>query len=150
MKTHFRTQLIGIVSMVLFSTVLSGCFTMKHGIPMDAYFNQEPAGNARTTSFENTRMKNYLLSGLFPYSRFGTKNMVEVKPGRKITGLEIQSQFNEFDFFVTLIPGLAYGYYIWAPRHVSVKGQYMDGDVPKTIPARSITNRTKSRRSYRR
>ena len=53
-------------------------------------------------------MKNYLLSGLFPYSRFGTKDMAEDPgPGRQLADVEIETQFNTFDFIVTLVPGRA-------------------------------------------
>lgn len=143
MSKKMQLKTASLVAALLLALANSACFTMKHHeIPMDAYFNHEDAGNAKASAFEDTRMKNYLISGLFPYSRFGVKDIVEAQPGRKITGLEVQTQFNALDVFVTIIPGIAYGYYIWAPRHISVKGHYLDGDVTPTIPARTITLRS--------
>jgi len=146
MCNQFQNKIVRISFALTLVLSLSGCFSIKHhNLPMDAYFNQEDPGNAKVSHFESTRMKNFLISGLFPYSRFGVKDMVDVQPGRKISGLQVQTQFNAFDVFVTIIPGMAYGYYIWAPRHVSASGSYLDGEVPATIPARTLSLRSDMR-----
>ncbi len=143
MSKKIRSQMASLSALLVLAVVNSACFSIKHyDLPMDAYFNHEEVGNAKVSRFEETRMKNFLLSGLFPYSRFGAKDIVEAAPGRKISGLEITTEFNALDVFVTLIPGMAYGYYVWAPRHITVKGQYLDGNVTPTIPARTVTLRS--------
>jgi hypothetical protein len=106
------------------SVALSGCFTMHHKFPPNTQFGRRPDGAVAVKPVSDKRMKNYLLSGLFPYSRFGTKDMAEDPgPGRQLADVEVETQFNTFDFIVTLVPGACcYGYYIWAPRHVGYKG----------------------------
>ena len=66
--------------------------------------------------------RNYLLSGLVPYTSFGTKDLAkDPGPGKQLADVEIETQFNWFDFVVSIVPGLYYGYYVWAPRHVGYK-----------------------------
>jgi hypothetical protein len=115
---------IGAALTAVVSLTLAGCFTMHHKFPPNTQFGRRPEGAVAVRPVEDKRMKNYLLSGLFPYSRFGTKDMAkDPGPGRQLADVEVETQFNTFDFIVTLVPGACcYGYYIWAPRHVGYKG----------------------------
>ena len=112
----------------MLSLSLAGCFTMHHKFPPNTQFGRRPEGAVAVRPVEDNRMKNYLLSGLFPYSRFGTKDMAEDPgPGRQLADVEVETQFNTFDFIVTLVPGACcYGYYIWAPRHVGYQGTIVE------------------------
>ena len=112
----------------MLSLVLAGCFTMHHKFPPNTQFGRRPDGAVTVRPVSDKRMKNYLLSGLFPYSRFGTKDMAEDPgPGKELADVEVETQFNAFDFIVTLVPGACcYGYYIWAPRHVGYKGAVVE------------------------
>jgi hypothetical protein len=107
---------------------LTGCFTMHHKFPPNTQFGRRPDGVVDVRPVADKRMKNYLLSGLFPYSSFGTKDMAkDPGEGRELADVEIESQFNAFDFIVTLVPGACcYGYYIWAPRHVGYQGMVVE------------------------
>ena len=106
------------------SLALTGCFTMHHKFPPNTQFGRRPEGAVNVRPVADKAMKNYLLSGLFPYSRFGTKDLAkDPGPGRQLADVEVETQFNVFDFIVTLVPGACcYGYYIWAPRHVGYEG----------------------------
>ena len=112
------------------SLALSGCFTMNHTFPPNTQFGRRPEGAVGIRPTGDTAMKNYLLSGLFPWSRFGTKDMAkDPGPGRQLADVEVETQFNTFDFIVTLVPGACcYGYYIWAPRHVGFKAVVIEND----------------------
>jgi hypothetical protein len=105
------------------SVALSGCFTMNHTFPPNTQFGQRPGGAVSVGKVEDKGMKNYLLSGLLPYTSFGTKDLAkDPGPGRQLADVQIETQFNWFDFVVSIVPGLYYGYYVWAPRHVGVEG----------------------------
>lgn len=98
---------------------LSACFTMNHTFPPNSQFGRRPEGSVGVRSVGDAAMKNYLLSGLVPYTSFGTKDLAkDPGPGRRLADVEIETQFNWFDFVVSIVPGLYYGYYVWAPRHV--------------------------------
>lgn len=122
----------GLVGLLLASS--TGCmFKVRHEIPLNAYVNPEPGGTRRT-GFEGESMKNWALAGLVPYSDFGTKNLVERRRGREISSLSIETVFTGIDTLIWVVPGFAYGYYLWAPRHVRVHGEYVDGAAPPVLP----------------
>jgi hypothetical protein len=105
------------------SLAVSGCFTMTHRFPPNTQFGHRPDGAVSVAKVEDKGMKNYLLSGLFAYTSFGTKDLAkDPGPGRELADVEIETQFNWFDFVVSIVPGLYYGYYVWAPRHVGYQG----------------------------
>ena len=118
------------------SIVLSGCFTMNHSFPPNTQFGHRPEGAVSVGKVEDKGMKNYFLSGLFPYSSFGTKDLAkDPGPGRQLADVQIETQFNWFDFVVSIVPGLYYGYYVWAPRHVGVEGVVVENGA-ETVAAR--------------
>jgi hypothetical protein len=105
------------------SVALSGCFTMDHTFPPNTQFGRRPEGSVSVGKVQDEGMKNYLLSGLFGYTSFGTKDLAkDPGPGRQLADVTIETQFNWFDFVVSIVPGLYYGYYVWAPRHVGYEG----------------------------
>jgi hypothetical protein len=104
------------------SLTLSACFTMNHSFPPNTQFGRRPEGAVGVRSVGDAGMKNYLLSGLVPYTSFGTKDLAkDPGAGRALADVQIETQFNWFDFVVSIVPGLYYGYYVWAPRHVGYK-----------------------------
>ena len=105
------------------SVALSGCFTMNHTFPPNTQFGRRPEGAVGIRPTADEGMKNYLLSGLFPWSRFGTKDLAkDPGPGRQLADVEIETEFNWMDIVIWIIPGQYYGYYVWAPRHVGYEG----------------------------
>jgi hypothetical protein len=103
----------------------TGCmFRVRHELPPNAYFGRMPArANERVWSFENHGMKNWALAGLVPYSSWSTDDLLPHDP--KVTRLEnltVQTQFSTWDTVVWVVPGFAYGYYLWAPRTITVRG----------------------------
>ena len=119
MKT---TRMIRAALVAPLSLALSACFTMTHTFPPNTQFGRRPEGSASVRPVGDKGMKNYLLSGLVPYTSFGTKDLAkDPGPGRELADVQIETQFNWFDFIVSIVPGLYYGYYIWAPRHVGYK-----------------------------
>jgi hypothetical protein len=126
-------------------TLASGCmFQMNHRFPPNTIFGgaSAPAGaTGRTapaptlTSFQDSRMKNYLLAGLVPYTSFGTKDLASAPhAGQRLAVSEVETTFNALDTFIWVIPGFFYGYYIWAPRHVGMTARYVATDAP-VVPA---------------
>jgi len=113
-RLRFRAALVAALGVSL-----SACFTMNHTFPPNTQFGRRPEGSVGVRSVGDEGMKNYLLSGLVPYTSFGTKDLAkDPGPGRRLADVEIETQFNWFDFVVSIVPGLYYGYYVWAPRHV--------------------------------
>ena len=111
------------------TVALSGCFTMTHTFPPNTQFGHRPDGSVSVEKVGDKGMKNYLLSGLLPYTSFGTKDLAkDPGPGRRLADVEIETQFNWFDFVVSIVPGLYYGYYVWAPRHVGYKAVVVESD----------------------
>ena len=121
MKTNHPTARAALSALV--SVALSGCFTMTHSFPQNTQFGRRPEGSVSVAKVGDKKMKNYLLSGLLPYTSFGTKDLAEDPgPGRRLADVSVETQFNWFDFVVSIVPGLYYGYYVWAPRHVGFEG----------------------------
>jgi len=126
MKTalRFRAALVAALSLAL-----SACFTMNHTFPPNTQFGHRPERAVGVHAVGDKGMKNYLLSGLLPYTSFGTKDLAkDPGPGRQLADVEIETQFNWFDFIVSIVPGLYYGYYVWAPRHVGFEGVVVEND----------------------
>lgn len=135
MSIRFRrcaqTLLVALVSFQL-----SGClFYMNHELPPNTTFGGRPTGGERTQHAEQSKLKPYLLAGLLPYPGFSTKNLLQPPHrGQHLANVEIETQFNWFDTFVWVIPGFFYGYYVFAPRHATVRGDYLQGD-RRVVPA---------------
>jgi hypothetical protein len=108
----------------LFAT---GCFSVSHKLPPHAYFGRLPsptaAGETRA-GFERSAMKNWLIAGLVPWSSFSSDDLLEQgAPGvLRYENLEVTTEFNALDTLIWIVPGQFYGYYVWAPRHITVKG----------------------------
>ncbi|MCP4006026.1 MAG: hypothetical protein GY725_17710 [bacterium] len=103
----------------------SGCmFKVSHELPPKTYFGKLPNAPAATEQkFERQGHKNWWLAGLVPYSDWGTRDLLASSSGvQRIEDLEIETTFDTFDTIVWVIPGFAYGYYLWAPRSIKVKG----------------------------
>ena len=108
---------------------LSGCFTMNHTFPANTQFGHRPEGSVGVRPIADDGMKNYLLSGLFAWTSFGTKDLAkDPGPGRRLADVEIETKFNWMDIVIWIVPGQYYGYYVWAPRHVGYKGVLIDHD----------------------
>jgi hypothetical protein len=126
MKTALRFR--AAVALAL-SMALSACFTMNHSFPSNTQFGHRPEASVSVQPVKDVAMKNYLLSGLLAYTSFGTKDLAkDPGPGRQLADVEIETQFNWFDFVVSVVPGLYYGYYVWAPRHVGFEGVVIERD----------------------
>lgn len=106
---------------------LSGAcmFKVKHELPPNTYFGSlPPAADEVEESFARGGMKNWALAGLIPYSSWGTADLLEPEDGvRRVDQLEVQTSFSRIDTVIWVIPGFAYGYYLWAPRHIDVSGR---------------------------
>jgi hypothetical protein len=116
---------------------ITGCmFSMTHQFPPNTQFGRRPEGATEAVAVERSAMKNWLLAGLLPYSRFGTRDLV-ADPGkdRQLGDVEVETGFNWLDTVIWVVPGFAYGYYVWAPRHVTVRGSVLEGAGP-VRPAR--------------
>jgi hypothetical protein len=102
---------------------LTGCFTMNHTFPPNTQFGRRPDGAVGVRPAADAGMKNYLLSGLLPWTSFGTKDLARNPgPGRQLADVEVETQFNWLDIVIWIVPGQYYGYYVWAPRHVGYEG----------------------------
>jgi hypothetical protein len=129
----------------LLSFQLSGClFYMNHELPPNTTFGGHVEKGARAQPSESSKLKPYLLAGLLPYPFFPTKDMLAPpRRGQHLANVEIETQFNWFDTIVWVVPGFFYGYYVFAPRHATVRGNYVAGD-RHVVPASGAT-RTSSR-----
>jgi hypothetical protein len=108
---------------------LTGCFTMNHTFPPNTQFGRRPDGAVGVRPAADEGMKNYLLSGLLPWTSFGTKDLAENPgPGRQLADVEVETKFNWLDIVIWIVPGQYYGYYVWAPRHVGYKAVVIDND----------------------
>ncbi len=115
----------------LCAVALSACFSVPHKLPPHAYFGKLPAATAgeNRARFERSAMKNWLLAGLVPWSRFSSKDLLdESGPGVvRYENLVVETEFNALDTLIWIVPGQFYGYYVWAPRHITVKGDEIRG-----------------------
>jgi hypothetical protein len=101
---------------------LTGCFTMNHTFPPNTQFGRRPDGAVGVRPAADDGMKNYLLSGLLPWTSFGTKDLAtDPGQGRQLADVEVETKFNWLDIVIWIVPGQYYGYYVWAPRHVGYK-----------------------------
>ena len=107
----------------------SACFTVQHPLPAGSYFGTLPAaasrpGRASGERFDAEASKNWFLAGLVSYTDFGIDDLAPKVPANAhIEKLEVETRFSEYDVFISILPGLFYGYYVWAPRTVHIKGQ---------------------------
>jgi hypothetical protein len=104
-----------------------GCFSLQHELPANAYFGTLPGGAAPPgIPFDRTARKNWALSGLIPYSRWSTSDLLAAEPSVPTAGSvqirEIETVFAPFDVAITIFPGSFYGYYFWATRTIHVSG----------------------------
>jgi hypothetical protein len=73
--------------------------------------------------FERSAMKNWLLAGLVPWSSFSSDDLLaENGPVLRYENLQVETEFNAIDTILWIVPGQFYGYYVWAPRHITVTG----------------------------
>jgi hypothetical protein len=107
---------------LLLGLLASGCFTMRHELPAGSHFGRRPdAAASAGAPFERAASKNYALAGLVPYSDFSASDLLEpAQPSLELR--EIETVFSPYDVAVSIVPGLLYGYYVWAPRTVRVRG----------------------------
>jgi hypothetical protein len=119
-RTGMRNAATAVATLVF----ASGCFSVRHELPEHTYFGRLPAApGERRQTFEDSGMKNWALAGLLPYSGWDSGNMLAERNGAKrVEQLEIQTQFSRLDTVIWVVPGMFYGYYLWAPRTVSVRG----------------------------
>jgi hypothetical protein len=106
----------------------TGCFSVQHTLPPNAYFGTLPRGASAEggTPFEAQAHKNWGLAGLLPYSRWATPDLLAAQAnlsnGKSVQIREIETIFDPFDVFISIVPGAFYGYYIWAPRSIHIVG----------------------------
>jgi len=118
------------IAAMLAVLLTTGCFSVKHTLPAGAYFGTPPKPRSGSgTPFQVESMKNWFLSGLVPYTSYTTSNLLERQLGSKANGplqiREIETVFTPLDFAISIVPGVLYGYYIWAPRSIKVSGSEM-------------------------
>jgi hypothetical protein len=112
----------------LLALTATGCFSVSHKLPPHAYFGKLPTQTAAAETragFERSAMKNWLIAGLIPWSSFSSDDLLEKgAPGvLRFENLEVTTQFTALDTLIWIVPGQFYGYYVWAPRHITVKGE---------------------------
>lgn len=103
----------------------TGCFSVSHKLPPHAYFGKLPKSPTETsTDFERSAMKNWLLAGFIPWSRYSSDDLLASSAAGvlRYENLEVKTEFNWIDIVAWIVPGQFYGYYVWAPRHITVKG----------------------------
>jgi hypothetical protein len=102
----------------------TGCFSVDYKLPPHAYFGTLPRSASETHApFERSAMKNWLLAGLLPWSRFSSNDLLaEGGPVLRYENLQVETEFDAIDTILWIVPGQFYGYYVWAPRHITVKG----------------------------
>lgn len=122
-----RTRVARLLGLALFcASATSGClFTVQHELPPNVYFGHLPKAPAeRSDRFIDQGMKNWALAGLVPYSGWSSKELFarNSRTTKRIEDLAIETRFGTIDTIVWVVPGFAYGYYLWAPRTVEVTG----------------------------
>jgi hypothetical protein len=115
----------GVLLRLALVAALAGCFTVEHRLPPHSYFGQLPPQPGETsTELDRHAMKNWYLAGLGSWSDFSDADLVETGPGvRRIESLELETRFAPLDVLVWVIPGQVYGYYLWAPRTLRIRGR---------------------------
>ena len=116
-----RAALFGLCALVA-----SGCFSVSHKLPPHAYFGTLPKTATETsTRFERSAMKNWLAAGLIPWSRFSSDDLLAESGSGvlRYEQLRVKTEFNWLDTVAWVVPGQFYGYYVWAPRHITVTGE---------------------------
>ena len=110
-----------LAALMLFATA---CFSMEHRLPAGTYFGALPEQPGQVVQpFTVSGHKSYFLAGLFPYTTWGSSDLVRWKPPQaRLEQLRIQTEFDWFDTLVWIVPGQVYGYYFWAPRTVRISG----------------------------
>jgi len=103
----------------------SGCFTMRHELPAGAHFGGRSEAAPAGTPLDRAASKNYALAGLVPYSSFGAAALLGPDAPPRIQIREIETVFAPFDVAISIVPGLFYGYYVWAPRTLHVRGEVL-------------------------
>ena len=110
-----------------FALVLGGCFTVNYKLPPHTYFGKLPATSGETVqTFSDSAMKNWLLAGLVPWSSFSSDDLLAEQGGAgalRYQALEVETRFDALDTLIWIVPGQFYGYYVWAPRHITVTGE---------------------------
>jgi hypothetical protein len=112
-------------SVAIFSFFLaSACFSVEHRLPPQTYFGQLPKGaGERAATFQRGGHKNWFLAGLGPYSSWSSRNLLATdSSAKRIEAIAIETEFDAFDVVVSVVPGMLYGYYVWAPRSIRVSG----------------------------
>lgn len=120
-----KTTLSRIAVVGVCAFAFTGCFSVSHKLPPHAYFGTLPKAPTETsTSFERSAMKNWLLAGLIPWSRYSSDDLLEESASGVVRyeNLQVKTEFNWIDTVAWIVPGQFYGYYVWAPRHITVKG----------------------------
>lgn len=108
----------------------SGCFTVEYRLPPHTYFGKLPAQPGETArDFDREAMKNWFLAGLFPWSKFSAEDLM-ARDGhtKRIESVELETRFSKLDTLIWFIPGQVYGYYVWAPRTLRVRGREIRGE----------------------
>ena len=105
-----------------------GCFSLQHQLPPNAYFGKLPKGaKAEGVPFEGKAFKNWGLAGLVPYTRWGSPDLLSAQPAvrdaKEIQIREIETVFSPFDVAISIVPGMFYGYYVWATRTIRISGE---------------------------
>jgi hypothetical protein len=130
----------------LLSLQLSGClFYMNHELPPNTTFGGRAPAGGKAQHAEKSKLKPYLLAGLMPYPGFPTRNLLQPpRRGQHLANVQIETEFNWFDTIVWVVPGFFYGYYVFAPRHATVRGNYVDGE-RRVVPSQGAGTRTSAR-----
>ena len=118
------TRTLHVALACVLALAATACFSVDHKLPPHAYFGTLPASGSEThVRFERSAMKNWLLAGLVPWSSFSSDDLLAQNgPVLRYENLEVDAEFNAIDTILWIVPGQFYGYYVWAPRHITVKG----------------------------
>ena len=121
---------VGVLSVVCAFLNTACLFTVQHELPPNAYFGKLPHQSGEKTSpLTDHGMKNWGLAGLAAYSDWSSKDLLQpngVGPHHRVEDLAIETRFGKLDTLFWVVPGFAYGYYVWATRTVEVSGSRVD------------------------
>ncbi len=135
-----RSRALRSLALLTLAALSGACmFKVNHELPPGAYFGTlAPAADEVEESFDRGGMKNWALAGLVPYSRFSSSDLLAKQTdtsNARIENLEIETRFGTLDTIIWVVPGFFYGYYLWAPRTVAVRGTRVD-ESPEAPEAR--------------